>query len=129
MAPSELLKLVYCGCTTSDCSKICNCRKAGMKCSRACKGCKGATYTNASDIVDNTDDGDKNEDGYDENGNWVRDDRWSAEYNLSSILKIIQPIYGSNSDTDSDERDKPEKTMVDEEEEIEKSGNQEEEGQ
>lgn len=52
-----------------------------MKCTRACKGCKGETCTNASDIVDNTNDGDEDE-----------------NENFPAYRKIIQAIHGSDLD-------------------------------
>ncbi|KAG5883229.1 hypothetical protein JTB14_011421 [Gonioctena quinquepunctata] len=98
-----------------------------MKCTRSCKGCKGETCTNASDIVDNTNDGDEDEDDDDENENFeygmIVDQQNTSR---PAYRKIIQTIYGSNLDTDPDENDEPEETMVEEEEEIEESRDQEE---
>lgn len=72
--------------------------------------------------------GDEDEDDDDENENFeygmIVDQQNTSR---PAYRKIIQAIYGSNLDTDSDENDEPEETMVEEEEEIEESRNQEEE--
>ena len=40
-APSELLKIIRCGCTQNVCTnKRCSCYKAGLKYSTACRNCK-----------------------------------------------------------------------------------------
>ncbi|GBP77375.1 hypothetical protein EVAR_40029_1 [Eumeta japonica] len=51
LAPAELLTMVHCSCVTSNCSKNCGCKKAGLRCTRACKHCRGETCLNSTDIV------------------------------------------------------------------------------
>lgn len=130
LAPSELLKLIHCSCTMSGCTKSCSCRKAGMKCTRACKGCKGENCTNASDIVDNIND-------HDEGGNNDCDDDEDDNFEYGMFVdqqnakkpayrKIIQGIFGSNSDSESDENTETEEAGVGDEE-IDESRDQEQE--
>lgn len=129
LAPSELLKLIHCSCTMSGCTKSCSCRKAGMKCTRACKGCKGENCTNALDIVENSHDCDEDEnnecDDYgDDNleyGMFV--DHQNAKEPV--YRKIIEGIFGSNSDSESDENTEAEETGV-RDEEMNESRDQEE---
>ena len=47
--PSELLKIIRCG-SNDSCGAKYYCRKAGLKCTSACKECHGITCTNAPDI-------------------------------------------------------------------------------
>lgn len=59
-APDNLLKMIFCGCK-KGCGKACGCRKAGLKCSAACKSCKGKQCTNI-EIIDDSDGMDNNDD-------------------------------------------------------------------
>jgi hypothetical protein len=54
-APSTLLNLVSCGCT-SGCSKRCECVKAGLKCSAMCGYCQGMSCDNSEENVEDDDD-------------------------------------------------------------------------
>ena len=50
-APSDLLKIIHCNCTT-DCSTArCTCQKHGMKCSLACGNCHGSSCMNAIEMI------------------------------------------------------------------------------
>lgn len=126
LAPPELLKLVYCTCTIKNCQKTCSCKKAGMKCTRSCKGCKGQSCMNASDLV-----GEVNEDEEDDDDN----DNHNDNYECQSVVdghnndrpasrRIIQGIYGS--DTESDEGEENEDPKDESEEEQEEIGEPEE---
>ena len=55
--PRILLDIVSCGCTT-NCSRACGCRNAGLKCSVLCKICCGETCTNAKEDVEDSNDED-----------------------------------------------------------------------
>ncbi|CAH1979828.1 unnamed protein product [Acanthoscelides obtectus] len=46
-AQNELLQEASCGCRGPCKSKRCNCRKAGLKCSSACKVCRGKSRNNS----------------------------------------------------------------------------------
>ena len=48
-APENLLKIIRCGCKNT-CSSRCSCVKSGLKCSAACKNCKGLSCKNTSEI-------------------------------------------------------------------------------
>ena len=51
-APEELLKMIYCSCT-SDCSSAqCSCRKHGLPCTPACGQCRGSGCQNALPCVE-----------------------------------------------------------------------------
>ncbi|KAL3272802.1 hypothetical protein HHI36_014262 [Cryptolaemus montrouzieri] len=115
----------------SGCTKSCSCRKAGMKCTRACKGCRGENCTNALDIVETTnnhdedDNDDFDDDDVDDNFEYgiVIDHQSSHK---PAYQQIIQGIYGSYSDKGSDENTEPEEAVV-EEEYMEECMGQEEE--
>lgn len=47
VAPSDLLKQVFCNCKQSTCGRNCSCKKLGIKCSPKCGQCCGITCTNA----------------------------------------------------------------------------------
>ncbi|KAL3289314.1 hypothetical protein HHI36_003744 [Cryptolaemus montrouzieri] len=93
----------------SGCTKSCSCRKAGMKCTRACRGCSGENCTNALDIVETT----NNHVDVDDNFEYgiVIDHQSSHK---PANRQIIQGIYGSYSDTRSDENTEPEEAVVEE---------------
>lgn len=48
--PSELLKIIRCGCKGS-CGEKCFCKKPELKCRSTCKECHGVTCTNVPYIV------------------------------------------------------------------------------
>ncbi|GBP18456.1 hypothetical protein EVAR_93861_1 [Eumeta japonica] len=100
LAPAELLTMVHCSCVTSNCSKNCGCKKAGLRCTRACKHCRGETCLNSTDIVvRNT-----NED--DNDNEILKDNELEEETNYvikPGYLEIMKSIYGSYSDDSSDD--------------------------
>ena len=49
-APEKLLKIIKCSCQGYCDSAKCSCRKNGLKCSPACKNCKGVLCKN-SEVV------------------------------------------------------------------------------
>ena len=55
--PPELLRIVRCG-SKGSCGAKCNCRKAGLKYSSACKKCHGLTCSNAPVIEPESDESD-----------------------------------------------------------------------
>lgn len=50
LAPSRVLKMLFCSCK-KNCQSNCGCRKAGVKCTIACKGYKGASCDNCKKIA------------------------------------------------------------------------------
>ena len=59
-APSDLLKIIHCNCTT-DCSTArCTCQKHGMKCSLACGNCHGSSCMNAIEMIADDDEDQSN---------------------------------------------------------------------
>ncbi|GBP52267.1 hypothetical protein EVAR_9178_1 [Eumeta japonica] len=99
-----------------------------MKCTRACKRCKGEKGINALDIVDNNHDDDENN-GCDD------DEDDNVEYGISidqqnakepAYRKIIQGIFGSNSDSESDKNTETDEAGVGDKE-MDESRDQEKE--
>ena len=68
VAPENLLKFVRCKCKLSSknpCgTKMCSCRKNGLKCVTACKDCQGESCNNAEEIFEV-----EEENGEEENSN------------------------------------------------------------
>lgn len=63
-APDELIKLIFCGCEKTNCTKRCKCKSAGLQCTDFCKQCNGESCNNPqnSPSLDfSEDDGDNNE--------------------------------------------------------------------
>lgn len=104
LAPIDLLKLVHCSCSTSNCSKNCSCKKAGMKCTRACKGCKGESCSNATDLVQLTENADEDEeDDEDESLDYISEiELEKRNTKRLAYEKLKRSIYGLE-DTDSEE--------------------------
>ena len=61
-APAELLKIIWCNCTTDCATARCTCKKHGMKCSMACGHCRGSSCSNANAFIEDEDDSDSAED-------------------------------------------------------------------
>lgn len=53
-APQNLLKLILCNCKT-DCSKQCECKRAGLQCSAMCGHCQGLDCNNSPTCDDKSD--------------------------------------------------------------------------
>ena len=49
-APSNLLKLIRCGCKTGCRTKTCSCRKHGLKCTDSCRECRGVSCINCREV-------------------------------------------------------------------------------
>ena len=60
-APQELLRVIKCNCNANCSSKLCSCKKHGLKCSMACGNCKGTGCKN-SPVATLTDDEDSSGD-------------------------------------------------------------------
>ena len=57
VAPQQLLKIIRCTCKVGDCStNNCSCRRNGLECTVACKGCKGASCANSKPDTEEGDD-------------------------------------------------------------------------
>ena len=54
-APTYLLEIIRCHCKTDCVSTNCSCKKHGLKCSPACKECRGQSCVNSlkPDVDDN----------------------------------------------------------------------------
>ena len=52
VAPSDLLKIIHCNCSTDCNTARCTCQKHGMKCSPACGQCRGSACLNASPLLE-----------------------------------------------------------------------------
>ena len=61
-APAELLKIIRCNCTTDCATARCTCKKHKMKCSMACRYCRGSSCSSASTFVEDEDETDSKED-------------------------------------------------------------------
>ncbi|KAG5884778.1 hypothetical protein JTB14_031401 [Gonioctena quinquepunctata] len=99
--PEELSTLIHCTCFTSNCNKICGCRKTGMRCEKACQICRGETCLNAADIV-----GDDNDD--EDSSNDLADDDVTQEIELIiklGYLDTIIEVYDQNNSHNDDDDD------------------------
>lgn len=61
-APEEILKLIFCRCTTDCSSARCGCRKASMLCSTICHNCNGSCTNGIHSLQHNDDDDDGEDD-------------------------------------------------------------------
>ena len=50
-APSNLLKVVRCGCKTGCKTSACTCLKHGLKCTPVCKECRGVSCVNCQVVL------------------------------------------------------------------------------
>ena len=50
LAPTDLLKIVKCGCQTDCPRRNCTCRQYGVECTDLCLGCRGVSCLNSGDI-------------------------------------------------------------------------------
>lgn len=102
LAPQELLTMVHCSCSASNCSTRCSCKKAGLRCTRACKSCHGESCLNSGDIVEEKNDDDDDEEIVsDQDTEEITSER---EFVIKpGYLQIMQGIYGSNSDDDDED--------------------------
>ena len=57
-APSDLLKVVRCGCKTGCKTSKCTCHTHGLKCTQACRGCCGVSCLNCQEVNFELDDDD-----------------------------------------------------------------------
>ncbi|KAG5895109.1 hypothetical protein JTB14_036384 [Gonioctena quinquepunctata] len=102
-APRELLTKIYCTCTTTNCGKKCECKKAGLRCSRSCKNCLDETCFNAADIVEKN-----NEEDYDnlEDLEHADEETVESEYIVKpGYLQVIWGIFGDGGDDDVGDHD------------------------
>lgn len=53
IAPSDILKMVFCNCKEGSCGKACSCKKLGLKCSPKCGQCFGITCGNPCIVTEN----------------------------------------------------------------------------
>lgn len=59
VAPSSLLEVMFCSCTTTGCATVCGCRRAGLYCTAACTNCAVNDCTNCKPMLaEDADDGD-----------------------------------------------------------------------
>ena len=72
-APPELLKVIWCDCTTDCTSARCTCRKNGLKCTLACGHCQGTSCTNGSTVdvaEEDSDEADDQDWSFPQSKNW-----------------------------------------------------------